>query len=284
MLHVIEHTLEESIRLLPFLLAAYILMEYVEHHMGDRTKRMIQTSGRFGPVIGSIAGIVPQCGFSAMAANLYSGGIITIGTLMAIFLSTSDEMLPVFLSQQAPLGLIAKILGMKVVIAAVVGFAVDFIWRKRYNHRREELHIHDMCEHEHCHCEDGILKSAVYHTVKIFVFILIVSFCLNLVIEWYGRDQLASLVLGQPVIGSVIAALVGLIPNCAASAVIAQLYLEGALTLGAMMSGLLAATGVGIVVLFKTNGSLRKNLTITVMLYGISVATGWLIDMIGIFG
>ena len=199
---------------------------------------MIQTSGRFGPVIGSIAGIVPQCGFSAMAANLYSGGIITIGTLMAIFLSTSDEMLPVFLSQQAPLGLIAKILGMKVVIAAVVGFAVDFIWRKRYNHRREELHIHDMCEHEHCHCEDGILKSAVYHTVKIFVFILIVSFCLNLVIEWYGRDQLASLVLGQPVIGSVIAALVGLIPNCAASAIIAQLYLEGALTLGAMMSGL----------------------------------------------
>ncbi len=284
MLHVIEHTLEESIRLLPFLLAAYILMEYVEHHMGDRTKRMIQTSGRFGPVIGSIAGIVPQCGFSAMAANLYSGGIITIGTLMAIFLSTSDEMLPVFLSQQAPLGLIAKILGIKVVIAAVVGFAVDFIWRKRYNHRREELHIHDMCEHEHCHCEDGILKSAVYHTVKIFVFILIVSFCLNLVIEWYGRDQLASLVLGQPVIGSVIAALVGLIPNCAASAVIAQLYLEGALTLGAMMSGLLAATGVGIVVLFKTNGSLRKNLTITVMLYGISVAAGWLIDMIGIFG
>ncbi|HIU02999.1 MAG TPA: arsenic efflux protein [Candidatus Onthocola gallistercoris] len=284
MLHVIEHTLEESIRLLPFLLAAYILMEYVEHHMGDRTKRMIQTSGRFGPVIGSIAGIVPQCGFSAMAANLYSGGIITIGTLMAIFLSTSDEMLPVFLSQQAPLGLIAKILGMKVVIAAVVGFAVDFIWRKRYNHRREELHIHDMCEHEHCHCEDGILKSAVYHTVKIFVFILIVSFCLNLVIEWYGRDQLASLVLGQPVIGSVIAALVGLIPNCAASAIIAQLYLEGALTLGAMMSGLLAATGVGIVVLFKTNGSLRKNLTITVMLYGISVAAGWLIDMIGIFG
>ena len=284
MLHVIEHTLEESIRLLPFLLAAYILMEYVEHHMGDRTKRMIQTSGRFGPVIGSIAGIVPQCGFSAMAANLYSGGIITIGTLMAIFLSTSDEMLPVFLSQQAPLGLIAKILGMKVVIAAVVGFAVDFIWRKRYNHRREELHIHDMCEHEHCHCEDGILKSAVYHTVKIFVFILIVSFCLNLVIVWYGRDQLASLVLGQPVIGSVIAALVGLIPNCAASAIIAQLYLEGALTLGAMMSGLLAATGVGIVVLFKTNGSLRKNLTITVMLYGISVAAGWLIDMIGIFG
>ena len=284
MLHVIGHTLEESLRLFPFLLAAYILMEYVEHHMGDKTLRAIQASGRFGPVIGSVAGIVPQCGFSAMAANLYSGGIITIGTLMAIFLSTSDEMLPVFLSWQASPALIGKILAMKVAIAAVVGFAVDFIWRKRYNHRREEIHIPHTGGHDHCCCENGIFRSALSHTLKIFLFILIVSFCLNLIIEVYGHDRLAGLLMGRPVVGSLIAALVGLIPNCAASAVIAQLYLEGTLTLGAMMSGLLTATGVGLVVLFRAHRSLYKDLTITLMLYAISVASGWLIDMVGIFG
>ena len=282
MYDIILDTLMDGIRLLPFLFITYIIMEYIEHKMSAGTRRVVQASGRFGPLIGSIAGIFPQCGFSAAAASLYAGRVITRGTLIAIFLSTSDEMLPVFISQQVPVKTILSVLGMKVVIGMAGGFLVDVVFSMVKKESEQKMDIHHMCEHDHCHCEDGILKSALVHTAQIFFFIILVSFILNLVIAGIGEESLTEIILNQPLIGSLLSGIVGLIPNCAASVVITQLYLDGAMSLGAMMSGLLVGAGVGLIVLYRTNDSLRENLRITAILYAIGVAAGIAIDFLGI--
>lgn len=250
--------------------------------MSAGARRVVQTSGKFGPLIGSIAGIFPQCGFSAAAASLYAGRVITRGTLIAIFLSTSDEMLPVFISRQVPVRVILSVLGMKVVIGMAAGFLVDLLFSVVKKQPEQEMDIHHMCEHDHCHCEDGILKSALVHTAQIFFFIILVSFILNLVIDGVGEESLTEIILNQPLIGSLLSGAVGLIPNCAASVVITQLYLDGAMSLGAMMSGLLVGAGVGLIVLFRTNDSLKENLTMTGILYVIGVVAGIGIDFLGI--
>lgn len=187
MYDIILDTLMDGIRLLPFLFVTYIIMEYIEHKMSAGTRRVVQASGRFGPLIGSIAGIFPQCGFSAAAASLYAGREITRGTLIAIFLSTSDEMLPVFISQQVPVKIILSVLGMKVLIGMAAGFLLDLVFSVVKKEPQQEMDIHHMCEHDHCHCEDGIIKSALVHTAQIFFFILLVSFVLNLVISGLAR-------------------------------------------------------------------------------------------------
>ena len=282
MYDIILDTLMDGIRLLPFLFVTYLVMEYIEHKMSAGARRVVQTSGKFGPLIGSIAGIFPQCGFSAAAASLYAGRVITRGTLIAIFLSTSDEMLPVFISRQVPVRVILSVLGMKVVIGMAAGFLVDLLFSVLKKQPEQEMDIHHMCEHDHCHCEDGILKSALVHTAQIFFFIILVSFILNLVIDGVGEESLTEIILNQPLIGSLLSGAVGLIPNCAASVVITQLYLDGAMSLGAMMSGLLVGAGVGLIVLFRTNDSLKENLTMTGILYVIGVVAGIGIDFLGI--
>lgn len=282
MYDIILDTLMDGIRLLPFLFVTYLVMEYIEHKMSAGARRVVQTSGKFGPLIGSIAGIFPQCGFSAAAASLYAGRVITRGTLIAIFLSTSDEMLPVFISRQVPVRVILSVLGMKVVIGMAAGFLVDLLFSVVKKQPEQEMNIHHMCEHDHCHCEDGILKSALVHTAQIFFFIILVSFILNLVIDGVGEESLTEIILNQPLIGSLLSGAVGLIPNCAASVVITQLYLDGAMSLGAMMSGLLVGAGVGLIVLFRTNDSLKENLTMTGILYVIGVVAGIGIDFLGI--
>ncbi|WP_418462521.1 putative manganese transporter [Frisingicoccus sp.] len=282
MYDIILDTLKDGIRLLPFLFVTYIVMEYIEHKMSAGTRRVVQASGRFGPLIGSIAGIFPQCGFSAAAASLYAGRVITRGTLIAIFLSTSDEMLPVFISQQVPVKMILSVLGMKVIIGMAAGFLLDLVFSLVKKEPQQEMDIHHMCEHDHCHCEDGIIKSALIHTAQIFSFILLVSFILNLVISGVGEESLTEIILNQPLMGSLLSGIVGLIPNCAASVVITQLYLDGAMSLGAMMSGLLVGAGVGLIVLYRTNDSLKENLKITAILYVIGVAAGMAVDFLGI--
>lgn len=284
--HILEHTLEDTIKLVPFLLVTYILMEYIEHKMKEKTRHMIEHAGRVAPLFGGLIGIFPQCGFSAAAASLYAGKIITAGTLLAVLLSTSDEMIPVLLSSQAEAGLIIKILCIKVGIAVLFGFLLDYYRtqkkkkQEKNGKQTEEIHIdvHHMCQHEKCHCEKGILRSAVYHTITIFIFIYLVTLGLDIVIHFFGQDTLADLILNKPVIGHAVSALVGLIPNCASSVVITQLYIEGAMTAGAMISGLLAGSGVGILVLFRVNDDLRKNITILFLLYGIGVLSGILLD------
>ncbi len=279
---VILDTLMDSARLIPFLFVTYLAMEYLEHKTAGKVKNLVQKGGRLGPLFGGVLGAVPQCGFSAAAASLYAGRVITLGTLIAVFLSTSDEMLPILISEADRFGVapILKILALKAAIGIVFGFLTDLAVRPK---KTEHDHIHEMCEHDHCHCGEGggILKLAVIHTVKITLFILLVSFILNAALHFGGEDILKRLLLNQPVIGEMLAGLVGLIPNCASSVVITRLYLEGAMSFAACMSGLLVGAGAGILVLFRANKSKRESMRILLLLYGIGVAAGLLIELAG---
>ena len=265
-LDALTDTLIDSIKLLPFLFLTYLLMEYIEHKAGKKSEGMIKKSGKYGPIVGSILGIFPQCGFSAAAANFYAGRIITLGTLFAIFLSTSDEMLPILISEQVPAAMIIKILGTKILIGILFGFLVDAIVRKK-GAKEEELKIDHMCDHEHCHCGEGkILKSACIHTAQVFVFIVVISFMLNLLIEYVGQEKIGDFMTSVPAMGILLSGLIGMIPNCAASVVITQLYLGGLLSAGAMMTGLLVGSGIGLLVLFRVNEDYRENIGILVSL------------------
>ncbi len=281
MLDVILDTLIDTVKLIPFLLITYIIMEFIEHKTSHKSKNAIKKSGNFGPLIGGILGIVPQCGFSAAAASLYSARIITLGTLIAVFLSTSDEMLPILISEAVDIKIILSILGIKLVIAIIVGFIIDLFFRKKFETSEDEPEIKDLCEHEHCDCEHGIFKSALKHTINITLYILVISFVLNLIIHFIGEERLSSLLNSTPVIGPIIASLVGLIPNCASSVIITQLYLSGVLNFATMIAGLLVNTGVGLLVLFRTNEDLKENIKITVLLFAIGVIFGIIFDLIG---
>lgn len=278
---VILDTLIDTLKLIPFLLLTYILMEYIEHKTSDKSKNAIKKAGKLGPFIGGILGIVPQCGFSAAAASLYSARIITLGTLIAVFLSTSDEMLPILISEAVDIKIILSILGIKLIIGIIVGFIIDLFFRKKFENEEDEPEIKDLCEHEHCDCEHGIFKSALKHTLNITLYILVISFILNLIIHFIGEDTLSNLLNSSPVIGPIISSLVGLIPNCASSVIITQLYLSNVLNFATMIAGLLVNTGVGLLVLFRTNEDLKENIKITVLLFAIGVIFGIIFDLIG---
>ena len=277
--HVLMHAVTDTLRLVPFLFLTYLVMEYLEHKTQKTTQEMIRKAGKLGPLIGGIAGVFPQCGFSAAASSFYAGGVIAVGTLMAVFLSTSDEMLPILISEKQPLGLILNILSAKILIGAAAGFLIDiFLFRK--SDKEEHHHIHDICAHEHCHCEKGILRSAVSHTLQITFFIILITFVMNVVLHFVGEEALAELILNRPVLGPILAGAVGLIPNCAASVAITQLYLSGAMSTGAMMSGLLSGAGAGLLVLFRANHNKKENLKIVCLLYAIGVLTGIVIEWV----
>lgn len=307
--HVLEHSVEDTLYLIPFLFVTYLAMEWLEHKAGDKAEEAVRRAGAAGPVVGALVGIVPQCGFSAAAATLWAGRVITLGTLFAVFLSTSDEMLPIFLAEQVAPMTILKIMGVKLIIGMVMGFVVDAAIRLA-RRDREKLRIHELCERDHCHCngdcetceqqpelaydfehdeehehhhEGGsILRSALKHTVQVTVFIFVITLVLDGALELVGEDALAAFLGSNPVLSVLGSALVGLIPNCAASVVIAQLYVEGALGAGAMMAGLLVSAGVGLLVLFRTNRRLRQNLIVLVGLWATGVFWGLIISAFGI--
>lgn len=267
----------DALKLLPFLFLAYLAMECLEHWTGGRMQEIVKKSGKAGPAIGGLLGIFPQCGFSAAAANLYAGRIITTGTLIAVFLSTSDEMLPIMISENVAPSMIGKILLLKVIFALAAGFLVDFLL-----HRKVEMQIGHLCERHHCHCEKGIWRSAFHHTWKIFLYIIVVSLVLNFTIALIGEETLAALVQGKPALSLFLSALVGVIPNCASSVVLTQLYLGGVLSAGALMAGLLSGSGVGFLVLLRVNENRRENLRIFLLLYAAGVGAGALIQLLGV--
>ena len=291
MLEIIEHTLTDSIKLLPFLFITYLIMEYIEHKMASKSKELIKKSGKLGPIIGGVLGIFPQCGFSVSATNLYAGRVITLGTLIAVYLSTSDEMLPIFISEAVAPERIIKILAIKLVIGILAGLIIDFILNlinknKNTNTNKNietEERIGHICEEEHCHCnEHGIVKSALKHTINIFAFIILVTFIINLVVHFVGEENIAHLLLNKPIIGPIIAALIGLIPNCASSVIITNMYLENVISVSSLIAGLLTGAGVGLAVLFKTNKGIKENIKIVVILYVIGVVSGIILELIGI--
>lgn len=292
MLEIIEETLIDAIKLLPFLFITYLIMEYIEHKMGEKTKKAVKKSGKWGPVIGSILGVFPQCGFSVSATNLYAGRVITLGTLIAVYLSTSDEMLPIFISEAVSPIIILKMLGIKLIVGIIVGIVIDLVIdlsRKKNQNKESEDNkiindeIEHICEEGHCHCnEKGIFKSAVSHTINILLFIILITFVINIIVYFVGEDTISSWILNKPVIGPMITSIIGLIPNCAASVIITNMYLEDVISLGSMISGLLTGAGVGLAVLFKTNNKLKENIEIVALLYIIGSISGILIDLIGI--
>lgn len=267
----------DGLRLLPFLFLTYLAMECLEHWAGGKMQETVRRSGKAGPVIGGLVGIFPQCGFSAAAANLYAGRIISLGTLLAVFLSTSDEMLPIMISENAGISLIGKILAAKLICAVTAGFLADILFSGK-----EAPQIEHFCEKQHCHCEKGIWRSAASHTWKIFLYIIVISLILNFAIAMIGEERLAALVLDKPILGLFAAALVGMIPNCASSVVLTHLYLAGVLGAGALFAGLLAGSGVGYLVLLRVNEDRKDNLRIFALLYGVGVAAGALVEVLGV--
>lgn len=294
---ILQDAAVDTLYLIPFLLVTYLVMEWLEHRTGDGAQRAIQRAGIAGPAIGALLGVVPQCGFSAAASTLYAARVVSLGTLFAVFLATSDEMLPIFIAEQVPLDVILPILGAKVLIGMVFGFAVDAVMRvMRHGAPSEELEICDLCEHDHCQCghEHGhghgtetesehaghhIVRSAVWHTAQVTLFVFLVSLVLNAVLALVGEEALHDF-LGANEFAAVFgSALVGLIPNCAASVAIAQLYIEGVLSAGAMMAGLLSAAGVGLLVLLRTNRRPVQNAAIVAVLFALSAVCGLVIGL-----
>lgn len=275
--HIIKHTVVHSLELLPFLLVAFLIIELIEHKFSDKTKKMITKSGKFGPVVGSLLGAVPQCGLSVIATNLYITRIISVGTLIAIYLSTSDEMLPILLSQNVDIMIILKILGIKVLIGMLAGIVIDFILRKK---TKNDFKI---CEEEDCHCEESIIKSSIIHALKIFGFILIINLILNIAFEYIPEDIIKKLFFSNSILAPVLTSLFGLIPNCASSVMITELYLSNVITLGTAIGGLLTGTGIALAILLKQNNNNKKeSLSILSTIYFIGVISGIVLNLLGV--
>lgn len=344
--HAFEHAFIDTLKLVPFLFVTYLAMEALEHYASSKSIAAVRRAGTAGPVIGALLGVVPQCGFSAAAATLYSARVITLGTLFAVFLSTSDEMLPIMIAAQAPAGFIAEVLAIKALCGLIAGFAIDVVLRLRH-HAVEAMRIRDLCERDHCGCDDesaanriddwgaeysneeergaelacasderherdhthgydrghdhsrdhvhahnrshghahgfgAIAKSSLVHTLQVTLFIFLVSLALEIVIDGVGEDALASFISANSNLSVVVSAIVGLIPNCAASVVLTELYLEGALSTGAMLAGLLVSAGVGLLVLFRANRPMHENFLIAAGLVACGVVFGFIVGVFGI--
>ncbi len=319
---VLGETLLEFIPVVLVLFLTYLLMEWMEHKMGEHTRLLLARAGRFAPLIGGTVGIVPQCGFSAAAAGLYAGRVVSVGTLFAVFLATSDEMLPIVISHAAHGAFapwsVLRILGGKLVIGILVGAAMDLVIRvvrhfhpvdplgeesehehhhehahdeehehahhHEHDHEHEHAHharIHEMCEKAGCRCEDGIWKSALRHTLTIGLFILLVSLALNYVVFFIGHERIAEFLRDSGGWVYPLASLVGLIPNCAASVVVTELYIGGALSVGGLYAGLLSGAGVGTLVLCRVNRPWWTNLVVIAGLWALGAACGGAIDLFG---
>lgn len=274
-------TLTDALKMLPFLFAAFCLMELLEHHAGEKLSRFFVRAGKAGPAVGAVLGCVPQCGFSVLSANLYAGGVITLGTLCAVFLSTSDEAVLLLAATPSAAPDILKLLLAKVLIGVAAGYLVDFLFRKKAD---SALQLKDLCDHEHCGCHEhgGVLRPALLHTAKMFGFVFLITLVLNFLVEFLGHERLETLLLHDSVFQPFLTALFGLIPNCAASVLLTQLYLEGALQFGAVVAGLCTGAGAGLLVLFRENRNPKDNLKILGILYVAAVVPGVVLQILGI--
>lgn len=284
MLDIVLETGLDTVKIIPFLYLTFLLMEYLEDVAKTGSIKLLKKFPAIGPIVGAAAGTFPQCGFSAAAASLYSGGVITLGTLIAIFLSTSDEMIPILISEKAPLTTILSIVGVKFAIGLISGLLIDIlfrIWNRRHPHT--EHHIHDMCEDDHCGCEENhnIFLASLKHTLEVVVFIYVISLVAAFLIEGIGQDNLSAFLGRNEILGIFLSGIIGLIPNCGASVALTTLYLKGLITYGQVMTGLLVSAGVGLLVLFRTNRrNIKGSISIVVLLYIVGVIWGMILHMI----
>ncbi|MBE6984446.1 MAG: hypothetical protein E7434_02310 [Ruminococcaceae bacterium] len=280
--HCVTDALIDGAWSIPILFIAYLLMELLENSQKLNEAVLHRHSKKAGPIIGSFLGIIPQCGISGAAATLFSTGSISVGTMLAVFFATSDEMLPLMLSsigKQIDLTSLLLIVLGKAALAIVLGYMADLILKRFV---RSQKDIHSFCEREHCACEEeegNVFLSALKHTLKIALMLILVNIVLNVLFELIGMESLSASILSTPVIGEIIVALFGLIPNCSVSIIITQSYLNGLIGLGGLFAGLLSNAGIGLLVLFRTNKNLKENLSITTVLYLLSVISGFLINI-----
>ncbi len=279
MLDILKDTFVDIVKLLPFLFITYLIMEYIENKTSEKFKEKIKKSGKFGPIFGGMAGIVPQCGFAASATNLYVTRFISIGTLIAVYLATSDEMLPIFISKSMPLNIILEILAIKLVFAIFFGFLIDCIFKKITKGEIQEAQ--DICEQDNCGChEHGIVKSSLKHTLNIIIYIFIITLIINIVIAKVGQENIEIFIENHKALGPIISSLIGLIPNCAASVIITNLYITNVFNMASLIAGLLTGAGVGLLILFRMNkGHWKENFTIMGLLYFIGVISGLFIQI-----
>ena len=275
-LDILKDTLLDTIKLIPFLFVAFLIIELIEHKMSDKNEKILKKAGRFGPVLGGVLGAIPQCGFSVLASNLYVTRIISLGTLISIYLSTSDEMLPILLSNGTAIYKVIIILLIKVIVGIICGFLIDLFIRKN---EHEDYHI---CEDEKCECEDSIIKSSIIHTSKTLLFIFLITFLLNSLFEIVSENVIESLFLKNSVFAAFVSSLIGLIPNCGASIVITEMYLNGVITFGTCIGGLLTGSGIALLVLFRTNKNKNENINILILLYLLGAIIGTFINILGI--
>lgn len=277
MKEIILDTILDCVKILPFLFIAFLIIEFFEHKLSHKTENTIKKAGRLGPLFGSLLGALPQCGFSVLATNLYITRIVSLGTLIAVYLSTSDEMLPILIAEKAPIDSILFLVILKILIGLLCGFIIDLIIRK------EDVKEHfEICEHDHCDCEHGIIKPALRHTLKTLAFIFIITFILNAAFHYIGEDTIKHLFDKTNFFTLFIAALIGLIPNCGSSIILTELYVAQILPLSSAIAGLLANSGVALLVLLKSNNNMRENAKIIGILYFISVVTGLLLKIFGV--
>lgn len=279
MKEVILDTIVDSLKLIPFLLVAFLIIELLEHKLNNKTKNIITKSKKIGPIIGSLLGVIPQCGFSVMATNLYITRIITLGTLISIYLSTSDEMLIIMISEKVEISLILKILLIKIFFGIVYGLIIDKIINKK---KKDKETNYELCDEEHCDCNHSILLSAIKHTLHITLFIFIITLIINTIFTILGDNYLSKILLNNSILSPFITSLIGLIPNCAASVILTELYLNSTISLGALIGGLLTSSGSSLLVLIKNNKNKKENLSIILLLYALGVLSGIIIELISL--
>lgn len=279
MKEVILDTIVDSLKLIPFLLVAFLIIELLEHKLNNKTKNILTKSKKIGPIIGSLLGVIPQCGFSVMATNLYITRIITLGTLISIYLSTSDEMLIIMISEKVEISLILKILLIKIFFGIVYGLIIDKIINKK---KKDKETNYELCDEEHCDCNHSILLSAIKHTLHITLFIFIITLIINTIFTLLGDNYLSKILLNNSILSPFITSLIGLIPNCAASVILTELYLNSTISLGALIGGLLTSSGSSLLVLIKNNKNKKENLSIILLLYALGVLSGIIIELISL--
>ena len=277
MQEIILDTILDCLKIIPFLFIAFLIIEFFEHKLSHKTENTIKKAGKFGPLIGSILGALPQCGFSVLATNLYITRIISLGTLIAIYLSTSDEMLPVLIAEKAPISTIALLIGIKILIGLICGLVIDLIVKKE----NPKEHF-DICKHDHCDCNNGIIIPSIKHTLKTLLFISIITFILNAAFYYIGENNIKHIFDKTNFFTPFIAAIIGLVPNCGSSIILTELYIANILPISSALAGLLANSGVALLVLFKSNQNTKENLKIIGILHLISVICGLLLKIFGI--